>query len=148
MSMQSWLEEFYPTKASQFIKDKNAIAAIEHSLHKWSGANAKNMAKHEVTFTRGALTSVGSTAFGFATESCSLCMFASDEDGDLRDCSLCPIVIGGDQTCDGIDNMQGAVSEQSPYAIWLNTGDSEPMITLLQQVLDYYKEKEKNALFE
>jgi len=143
MTIKSWCEEHYPTSANEFCKNKDALAAIKHTLRKWQGARVEVLDKHNLKFTRGSLLDENNVKFGFSAESCSLCELSSSKDGDNRNCEICPFHIVFKRAC--TTNEYDQYSDYSEFGIWYHDGDPEPMIKSLEEVLKFYLET-KEAL--
>lgn len=48
MSLKTWMEEFYPSDATDAISSD--LEAIEHSLQKWKGAVKENVERHGLVY--------------------------------------------------------------------------------------------------
>lgn len=123
MSLKTWKEEFYPTKANS----PEALASpIEHSLRKWKGLTKKNLAKHRV-WKGGRMFIMDEWAdiLSIDCESCALCINSTvkDECGTHVVCAHCPIYETLMKECN------------SEYFEWVCTGNPTPMISLLTRTL-------------
>ena len=136
LTIKSWCQDHYPTSAHEFRKNKDTLTAIKHTLRKWQGARVEILDKHNLKFTRGSLLDEKLVKFTFSAETCSLCELSSDENGDLRNCEICPfhVVIGRACTTNEYDQY----SDGSEFGIWYHDGDPEPMIKSLVAVLNFY----------
>jgi hypothetical protein len=117
MSIETWMEEFYPVDAGE-TQDP-----IRHSLQKWRGLRPDRLREHGLVHERGTgvLYSGDKQVFFVYSETCALCrkhMYCED----------CPLfkVLGG--ACDNGD--------YSPYMVFKSTGDPEPMIKALKEAKD------------
>lgn len=121
MSLKSWKAEFYTIEARE-VAEENAAA---HSLQKWIGLRQENLDKHEVFISSSLMTSVSDNKdnLGINGLSCSLCVLYHS-----ADCDSCPLrnYLGG--RCDG--------DERSPYGIFIDTLDPEPMISALSALCE------------
>lgn len=128
MSLQTWLEEFYPKEA----KDTTPKEAIAHSLQKWKGTTPENLAKHLV-IKQGVRLIDADLKFEkamFTGKECALCVHYAKSY-----CGKCPLAISRNGTpCD-----EGKRDILDLY--WLATGivfdgnKTQPMIDALQSLL-------------
>lgn len=118
MSLETWKKEFYPVDAKNVSEDE----AIRHSLRKWRGLTKENLEKHD-------LEKIGKTIlekaivdkFHVDGYTCSLCNFYVDDR-----CTDCPLYkLRSSTPCD--------IGSLSPYRIWVENDDPQPMIALLEQ---------------
>lgn len=130
MSLQSWKEEFYPTKALEFYSalepsKEEVLKAVEHSLNKWRGLLFENKEKHQVFILTGAKKLVSNDdvnnvlhkdAVYIDSSSCSLCCMYE------QDCDRCVFTMRLDETC-GVY-----------YNHWQSTGDAANMVFALLQI--------------
>lgn len=141
MSLETWLEEFYPITADDAVeKYVDELNLVEHSLQKWKGATQENLERHSCHYFNHYLTENGAEegdpnkSIAFNGETCSLCV-KYFEKVDLTDCGTCPIVVYTGKSCseqwlDDGEYIKG-------HGTWSNsTDDPEPMIDLLQEVKD------------
>lgn len=133
MSEKSWREEFYPTDAKEFFKKrrtkKNIVAAVEHSLRKWKGAEAGALKRHELDWV----------PIDFNLKDCSLCQMFVKAD---EECSKCPLakVRGGKTCCAAEVDSNGRKKEKHPpYDYFIITGKPRRMILALRRALRYAK---------
>ncbi len=138
MSLSSWKKEFYKGRIKQAAKDP--LAAVEHSLKKWKGLRAKNIAAHKVEISHGdVFNPVTCNSFSIDADSCALCQMCKYDDGYSRiNCSKCPIVQVTGKVCDG------SQATPSPYGVWVKEGNPEPMIAVLKQVRKHLKAQHDN----
>lgn len=128
MSIKTWKDEFYPVHAREVNGEE---AAILHSLRKWEGLRAENLAKHGLVRGRGWSLKDGDDehAFSVSAVSCSLCAaFLDDEPPEGgSECWKCPLFrVQGAPCCEGDDN---------PFDHFFIAGDAEPMIALIRSAL-------------
>jgi hypothetical protein len=113
MSVATWLRKFYPS-APPVLMPK--IAAIKHSLRKWIGLRPANLKAHGLA---GPPIRIHGTT-------CSLCCRYYDS-GELS-CAACPLYVAlGNHRCDEY--------KSSPYRIYHQHDDPEPMIKALKKTL-------------
>lgn len=124
MSLSSWIDEYY-TSASEC---KNNKEALEQGLRKFKGVRAEALKKHNVIH-KGIYIEDKKKCFSFTGGYCGLCMLHYKESREDLPCKKCPIFIETEYVCD----VAG-----SEYELF-DRGDPEPMITLLEKLL----EKEK-----
>lgn len=151
MSLKTWRDEFYPTRAFDFhdkdINLENKLAATEHSLQKWRGLLPENLKKHRVrtgeyghveaatvlpVFLHGLMLdrTEDHSQVLINSASCSLCVLSRD------DCRECPIVHKRGRRCDvPLDgDSEQASSEWHAYRVKQNP---KPMIKLLENTRAY-----------
>ena len=107
MSLQTWKDEFYPVPAEEASGD--AVTALKHSLHKWSGLTESNLAKHGVKIVKRYVIEAAPIIerFGFFDNTCALCLYVENLKGRL-DCDACPLVEAGHDECDYDDSAYTA----------------------------------------
>lgn len=128
MSLETWKLEFYPTDASDCKEDD----ALEHSLRKWIGLRKENLEKHGLKCNDNSdafINDEGSDIFFMISyETCSLCQFYFGY--EKGDCQKCPLSIARNgEVCFRPD-------DESPYEDFVNCGNPEPMIELIQKAID------------
>lgn len=116
MSIQTWRDEFYNVHAIQSIRNP-----VAHSLKKWSGTTAVNLAKHGLTRQDFTLKDSEETTFCLSAFTCALCLM------DIRLCVGCPIPKVA-PACGDTD---------SPYAAFVETGDPAQMLRVLEKCLPF-----------
>ena len=137
MSIESWIQEFYPVPAS---KDHSDIEAIEHGIKKWKGYSEKNLKKHDLS-REGAMiyedtaeldedTAELDTDFIFSVDTCSLCLKYFS-----KKCDECPLT----------KINKGCLSSQcngdfSQYTKTLHSGDPKFILNALKKALVFVKE--------
>lgn len=86
MSLESWLDEFYPVSADM------ADDPLEHSLRKWKGTEAANLAKHRVELAKQCVQEPKSNLyFSFGGSNCALCHLHYI--GKIDPCDTCPLTL-------------------------------------------------------
>lgn len=124
MSVRTWKEEFFSgiQQAS-----KHPVRAAEHSLRKWKGLTEANLAKHNLRKIDGEhyiYSTKTSNYFEVGGNECALCRYSKHVVG-YNTCDACPLADAmGGVTC---------VDRDSPYTIWLDTGNAAPMIKALKK---------------
>ncbi len=149
MSIQTWIEEFYPTKASAFLGLENVDReALEHSLQKWIGLRKENMEKHGVFFQDGSVVEfVAGRGYSrpgvhLGSSTCALCQVHYSH--NIQSCGECPLVAVRGVPCDErhcSDSESSSGLARSPYAAFCyplaaRDRDPEPMIKLIQLALE------------
>lgn len=137
MSLQTWIDEFYPQDARQvsLLSDKDML---NHAIRKWSGLTQDNLEKHNVFKNGDARIEDLSTTedFYIAAETCALCeayLNDHDYDDDNKRCRQCPL----SKYRDGFPCDVAKYDETySPYIMWKKTGDPADMIKLLKESKD------------
>lgn len=136
MSMVTWKEEFYPVTAFE-VSEKDAA---EHSLRKWIGLRPENLSRHGLRTASIAITDRLHTLFIDST-SCSLCKHhyymdpGTRHDETYYDCPGCPIVAANNgKTC-----FNGSDGYLSPWDLWVENNEVEPMIEMLEKAAEYVK---------
>lgn len=127
MSLQTWMDEFYPIPAQEVDKE-NACA---HSLKKWEGLRAVNLSKHGLSRVSRALEDKEGNRFLIDSGSCALCTHYLDSE---MHCPRCPLSqVRGGTKCDS----EKGYEEYSPYFAFISVkSDPEPMIEWLQKALE------------
>jgi len=134
MSLATWKKEFYKTPAHRVSKR----FAAKHSLRKWIGLKKSNLKKHGVMIVnRESVINIADKEKwdGFVQDevksveidesTCSLCAnFADTANGDDI-CAKCPLCKMG-KTCG---------EENSPYDLFLSTGNVGPMVKALEKIV-------------
>lgn len=119
MSLESWKKEFYP-KPARLVSKRGAA---KHSLRKWIGLRTENLDKHGLDRSGHAIFEVHGPTFYIDGDSCALCKHYAEPG-----CPNCPLAIAFGRSCDD--------DGRSPWRIYINTGNPEPMIALLQKICD------------
>jgi len=126
MSLKEWREEFYAEDAHEVAEE----AAVAHSLRKWRGLREENLARHEVWQVPASsrLEDSEGNIFYISASTCALCKRFSCHENETESEQTCPIErVNGGVTCSDRPN--------GPYKVWLETGDPEPMIAVLEKAL-------------
>lgn len=125
MSIETWKAEFYPVEADKVPEE----LAVEHSLRKWRGMTAENLAKHCVDVDTGFVYEPGrfKGAFEIDSESCALCQVHLREKSDKL-CGRCPLLQHLGKRCDEDDDGR------SPFRVFMYNDDPLPMIAALEAV--------------
>lgn len=142
MSIESWKQEFYPIHADQTPIEQ----AITHSLQKWIGLRAENLARHNCRVAEhGAgipyIEEMNDEPFQakeavcIMSDTCALCHHYLLEIGEYENycCEKCPLAKHLGYSCDGGSKFKG---QSRPYATWYDTGNPEIMISALQATLE------------
>ncbi len=128
MSLQSWKNEFYSIPADQCPVDE----AINHSIRKWTGLRAENIARHGLRFSQSLLQvdESSKSRLDIDSSSCALCHhYMRNPEGDYNNCSACPLYQARNNTsCD--KRMPG--ESFSPYLIGTVQDNPEPMLQWLE----------------
>jgi hypothetical protein len=124
MSLKSWKNEFYKTKANDNIE--TTILALEHSIKKWKGMLPENLAKHEMAFYDGNIreTELPREEFEISMATCSLCHKFFYTHGN---CRKCPLKVHFKLECHD--------ESREPFYVWMQTGNPIPMIETLEKCL-------------
>ena len=69
MSLQTWMDEFYPTPAQKFPTE---LEAVEHSLRKWKGLTKENLEKHSVVHCRFSIRDDAHVQLDIDSTTCAL----------------------------------------------------------------------------
>lgn len=136
MSMETWLDEFYPKTVYDLNNNPTDLECIDHSILKWSGALPENLEKHDVEYASYTIRS-DKTDFPFDGNTCALCQVYHTEDGGCYNSKLneaCPIVRFLQRRCD----QSSRVDSKRELSIYNQSRDTpEPIINLLQQTREY-----------
>lgn len=141
MSYETWKQKYYPTDAITFrggdLADLDTvIEAIEHSLRKWRGLSKTALREHGLVKSMWRIGKESQDReeydLSISGNSCALCMLSG------QDCDKCPIVEVTGDVCDGDD---------SQYDTWCSFTNPDPMIDLLETVLQHYLDiRERTAV--
>lgn len=113
-NFEAWRQEFYPIPADMVAPED----AAKHSLKKWQGLLPENLQRHGLT---------GIKFFCFNAETCALCVHHLKPpagSSKTKHCETCPIFTLKHRSCG------------PEYGRWFVVKDPEPMIRLLQEVVD------------
>lgn len=130
MSVATWKDEFMPTPA-YLVNTENAI---DHVLIKWVGLREENLKMHGLIQVGATIMQTGLhwDSLDIDDKSCALCVLYFDNSG--VGCTLCPLyeALGGLSCCRwGADVWERYGLPTSPYDMFVEHGDPEPMITSL-----------------
>lgn len=139
MSLQSWKEEFYPMRAWDTLKE----AAAEHSLKKWIGLRSENLARHGLIADGSAICEEERQHISLSINdrTCALCKHYLRLGSCEAPCASCPIMQLTGYSCDDDAYHRENYGTESPYGQFLDNKNPEPMIALLERVVDYEKAK-------
>ena len=118
MSLQTWMDEYYPVPAEQATSGQ----AAEHPLKKWRGLELPILEKHGLKIEDVFITD-GENSLGIDQNSCALCQQYLEEYSGGNPCIKCPLYRYLGQSCDSFNE---------PYDDWVNYEDPEPMIRALE----------------
>ena len=127
MSLESWIEEFYPIEAN-YLTETDLIA-INHCIKKWKGALPENLEKHRVKYKGHTIFNKEndiSNYLEFYGSSCALCYKYAGDCIDQTIGPTCPIVRMLGKTCNEVYNS----SESDP----------KPMLELLHQTKKFVED--------
>jgi hypothetical protein len=128
MSLFTWKQKYF-SDIHEAAEDP--ITAVEHSLKKWKGLKAKNLAKHDLKIVMNDVYDPDlEIELGIDSGSCALCLWSGRDCEDDYDCTQCPIYEITGKVCDGLG---------SPFAAWLEHNDPEPMIKVLKHCRKHLK---------
>lgn len=141
MGIRSWKVEFYAPISKVAKQD-----ATQHSLTKWTGLRAENLAKHELCATSGAYNSGMIFTEGEKYSWNANVKFVPDEDT----CALCKHHVRGFPECETcpLKRFLGERCDEglgNPYGAWLDDQDPEPMIKALKGTLEMLKKEQTEA---
>jgi len=128
-----WLQTFYPISANEAAAG-SALEAVRHSLQKWRGLSADNMAKYHVQLRGGMLVvdaDASEVLIAIASDTCSLCVkyYNVHARSGKTGCETCPIFFAHDRACDDRDLGE--------WQAWSRTKDPLPMIEVLEATEAY-----------
>lgn len=129
MSLKSWKQIYYPVPASAIT---DSTEAIRHSLQKWRGLTAENLAAHGMRQIFYHIEADDSS-LPIDDTSCALCcQQPRDKHGGII-CRKCPLAITrGGTPCD----VRTEAEAITPYRRWMRDGDPLPMIRALELTLE------------
>lgn len=130
MSLQTWLDEFYPVRAEVLEPKATVVELLLHALQKWRGLTTENLGRHGVVCSERRVHADETTAYLDIDDlSCPLCARFHSES---RRCGDCPLVLLRGKSCDR--TLKEEV--RSPWASFRYERDPTPMIRLLEQALE------------
>lgn len=127
MSLETWKAEFYPISAAEAAQD-GRLAAIKHSLQKWSGLTERQLRAHDIAKAgRSTLVSAGPyRSFDINSSTCALCSLYLKSRSFER-CKGCPLVALLGAPCD--------TGPCNPYNAFTVDDKPGPMIDALNALL-------------
>lgn len=131
MGIASWTKKHYVVSADEAATDD--ITAVEHSIAKWKGLRPQVLSKHGLTVDHvGDLVSDDpDEEFSIDRSTCAMCVL--DSKRARACCDSCSYREVHGEICAG--------REDSPYDVWTETQDPEPMIKALKKVRKALKKK-------
>ena len=133
MSFMTWLEEYYPVAAANV----NVEDALAHSRRKWPGLRSENLTRHGVYVDKhGVVMAHGQGhMLGIDSSTCALCVHHLREQDYKKEwrCKSCPLYTVRGMPCDR--PRMDMMSPPSPWHIWVELRDPEPMIALLDAAI-------------
>lgn len=137
MSLQTWKDEFMPVPVENV--PENEVAILQRDLKKWLGLRDEELKRHGVLKSGMAITD-GENKLSITSSSCALCHYYLCLNTTENRCFECPIKKVRNVPCDKLQENENPKSD-SPYQAFVNRGNPEPMIELLQTALDKALEK-------
>lgn len=145
MSLQTWMDEFYPTPAQKFPTE---LEAVEHSLRKWKGLTQENLDKHAMRRFKWSIGESVEKSLIIDSTTCALCQQHYDAYSNIADCDKCVLkkvnvsVENGEQySCD----QCMPEDSESKYKIFLYEANPQPMIELLEKARAYLLCQQQNS---
>lgn len=132
MSIESWIEEFYPEEAWE--AERSDLEALKHSLRKWEGLAKDNAKRHDVNVRRI------EKAMWIDSSSCALCY----KHMHTSECRTCPIFKSNGVGC--ADGVVGDTFVYSEWGAWVGDRDPQPMIDILRKLVVEYSEDNREDL--
>lgn len=124
MSLETWMIEFYPVKAREAAISE--IAALKHSIRKWTGLSPANLRKHGVKkWGDENITGDGDFTFQVSDRTCALCHRHID-------CVGCSLRAELNERCYG--------DEEGPYGQFIYNNKIRPMLNALRRTLKGVKD--------
>ena len=138
MSLQTWMDEFYPTPAQKFPTE---LEAVEHSLRKWKGLTKESLEKHGVVHRRRfSIRDDAHVQLAIDSTTCALCVQHYQESAGTSNCDNCILkkvnvseVDGQHYGCD--ETLPG--EERSTFYKFIDQSNPQPMIELLEKAKAY-----------
>lgn len=157
MSLQTWMDLYYPTPAEEFEPDYEQdidpppptpevrLAAVEHCLRKWVGLRPAALDEHDVE-RDGPMLLDSEEHFDIDAGSCALCALHEDGTG----CEHCVLAQArGGTPCAGYgDCDRDRGDDRGPYHEFTRFGNPEPMIFWLTKARDLLIERDLGSLKE
>lgn len=165
MSFQTWLQEFYPISASDFVKNNPDISdkdLVKFAIKTWEGLTKENIYKHDLNYYEEHTLFANDIRFERGWDSCSLCIKYNNYEDKIfncpKDCSKngksCPLFRFLGHACfdDKFDDRK-FISEKilddlfihdsyecSVYT--MSENNPEPMIDVLQKTLEMLEKED------
>lgn len=137
MSLQTWMDEFYPTPAQKFPTE---LEAVEHSLRKWKGLTKENLEKHCVDQRHSSIKDASDAKLAIDSTTCALCQQHTEDGEDFADCDKCILKKINVSEFDGQHyGCASALPEKdvTTYREFTVYGNPQPMIELLEKAKAY-----------
>jgi len=137
MSLQTWMDEFYPTPTRKFPTE---LEAVEHSLRKWKGLTKENLKKHHVIKSGSLLRDDAYERFFIDSTTCALCQQHTENSEDFADCDKCILKKVNVSEFDGQHYRCDATLLEKGVGIYqefVSYGNPQPMIELLEKAKAY-----------
>lgn len=116
MSIETWLDEYYPVRAVDVAPED----AADHALLKWTGRLPENLTRHGMRESPTDPSHIrdNTSVFVFSAVTCVWCRIASP-----IGCSACPAVQVGMPQCSGEDSVYDEA----------NGGDIQPILEWIKE---------------
>lgn len=146
MSMQTWLDEFYPY--SKEYLPETWEEALETCFPKWEGLRSENLKKHGLItlssdfYESSSLAKVSPYITGFGGAMCGLCNLSEElvEDTELDQCDVCPMAASrGGTSCDNKTDEEFD-TDSDPWSEMYSHKNPEPMIEALKKTKIFMQE--------
>lgn len=160
MSLTSWKKEFYPIKAGSKLATATELTAVDHCLTKWEGLREKNLVKHglpkkDTVYVGELIGDLEEAGMEVDNTTCALChrhkIAGSESESPpsfhmrCSDCVLFDLRYGF-ECYRAITLGSGVIPEErSPYGMFTQLGDPEPMIRLLKKAKKHLEKVEKRS---
>ena len=136
MSINTWVEEFYPAPEDGGLRWPDWQSALESAILKWSGATESNLKKHSLE--KSEMTRIKDDldrTFSFSSYTCGLCDLTEDISSGGGSCYSCPIYAANGRSCDSPSESD----DLSEFGQWTTNDNPYPMIRLLDKTKEYMK---------
>lgn len=132
MTIETWIQEFYPVTAEQASTDE--VEAVKHSIKKWRGLTKENLEKHLIEKIYYSIED-DTSSIVIDSENCALCHYSGKLKGDSISisCTYCPIFKSSGNCC----------SDQ--YSLFDHESNPHPMIELLEKTLKWVENKNESS---
>ena len=137
MSLQTWMDEFYPTPAQKFPTE---LEAVEHSLRKWKGLTRENLEKHGVIHRGWNIRDDNGTILKIDSSTCALCQQHIIDKEYFANCDKCILKKVNVSKFDGEHyGCDSAMPEKdfTTYYEFIKNNNPQPMIELLEKAKAY-----------